>query len=194
MISVLRQAGMTPIPSPKLRARRSVVAKKISIEILKSTEEIIKEELLRVNDWAANHIESINKFHNLPFLKITLDCIDMKDKCLKLGLNFRHLHIPGHLFENERFKEIKYCYRCYAVNTRIANKCSKPPVYKICSKCSSTDHIWSNCTFEEVKCINCGGPHVTRSPSCPTRKDLLKVYQQPSPKFRFSEKDFPCLD
>ena len=54
----------------------------------------------------------------------------MKNKCLKLGLNFRHLHIPDHLFENERFKEIKYCYRCYAVNTHIANKCSKPSHYK----------------------------------------------------------------
>ena len=145
--------------------------------------------------WAVKHIESNGKFQNLIFLKITFDCIDMKNKYLKLGLNFRHLHIPDHLFENERFKEIKYCYRCYAVNIHIPNKCSKPPDYKICSKCSSTDHIWSNCTSAVVKCINCGGPHVTRSPSCPTyRKDLLKVCQHPSPKFVFSEKNFPCLD
>ena len=107
--------------------------------------------------------------------------------------NFRHLHIPDHQFENERFKIIKYCYRCCPVNTHIANKCSKPPDFKICSKCSSTDHIWSNSTSAVVKCINCGGPHVTRSPSCPTRKDLLKVNQHSSPKFRFSENDFPCL-
>ena len=49
-------------------------------------------------------------------------------------------------------------------------------------------------TCEEVKCINCDGSDNMRSPSCPTRKDHLKVYQHPSPKFRFSEKDFPCLD
>ena len=79
------------------------------------------------------------------------------------------------------------------MNTHIANKCSKPPNYKICSKCSSTDHIWSNCNSVLVKCNNYGGPHVTRSPSCPTRKDLLKVNQHPSSKFRFSENDFPCL-
>ena len=41
--------------------------------------------------------------------------------------------------------------------------------------------------------LTAGGPHVTRSPSCPTRKDHLKVYQHPSPKFKFSEKDFPPL-
>ena len=36
-----------PITSPQLKARRSVIAKKISNEILNSSEEIIKEELLR---------------------------------------------------------------------------------------------------------------------------------------------------
>ena len=154
---------MTPITSPQLKSRRSVIAKHISNEILNSSEEIIKGELLRANYWAANHIENINKFHNLPFLKITFDCINMKGTCFKLGLNFRHLHIPDHLFENERFKEVKYCYRCYSVNTHRANKCSKPPDYKICSECSATDHIWSNCTSEVVKCINCGGPHARQA-------------------------------
>ena len=141
----------------------------------------------------ANHTVTISKFQNLPFLKLTFDSIDMRNKCLKFGLNFRHLHIPDYQFENKRFKEIKYCYHCYSMNTHIANKYSKPPDYKICSKCSSMDHIWSNCTSAVVKCINCGGPHVTRLPSCPTRKDLLKANQHPSPKFRFSENDFPCL-
>ena len=102
VINVLLQARMTPITSPELKARRFVIAKKVSTEIFSSTEAIIKEEFLRANDWAMNHIESISKFQNLPFLKITFDCIDMKDKCLKLGLNFRHLHIPDHLFENDR--------------------------------------------------------------------------------------------
>ena len=79
----------------------------------------------------------------------------------KTRTQFPTLHIPDHLFGNEGYKEIKYCYRCYAVNTHIANKCSKPPDYKICSKCSSTDHIWSNCTSSVVKCINCGRHHIT---------------------------------
>ena len=79
------------------------------------------------------------------------------------------------------------------MNTHIASKCSKPPGYKICSKCSSTNNTWSNCTSEVVKCINCGGPHEKRSPSCPTVKELLKVNQHSSPKFVFSENDFPCL-
>ena len=137
------------------------------------------------------NIETISKLQNLPFLRMTFDSIDVRNKCLKLGFNFRHLHIPDHQFENERFKEIKYCYRCYAMNTHIANKCSKPPNYEICSKCSSTDHIWSNCNSAVVECIKCGGPHVARSPFCPTRKNLLKVNQHTSPKFRFSENDFP---
>ena len=96
VINVLRKAGMTPITSPQLKSRRSVIGKKISNEILSSSEEI-KEEILRANDWAANHIESINKFHNLPFLKITFDCINMKETCLKLGLNFRYLRIYAFL-------------------------------------------------------------------------------------------------
>ena len=169
VINVLLQAGMTPIPSPELKARRSVIAKKVSTEILDSTEAIIKEEFYRANDWAGNHIETISKFQNLPFLKITFDSIDIRNKCKKLGLNFRHLHIPDHQFEYERFKEIKYCYRCYAMNSHLANKCNRPHNYKICSKCSSSDNIWRNCNSATVKCINCGGPHATRSPSCPPK-------------------------
>ena len=156
VINVLLEAGITPIPSPELKARRSVIAKKVSSEILNSPEEVIKEEFHRANDWAINHIKTINKFQNLSFLKITFDSINISNNCLKLGLNFRHLHIPDHQFENERFNEIKYCYRCYAMNSHLANKCSKPPDYKIYSKYSSTDHIWSNCTSATVKCVNYG--------------------------------------
>ena len=73
VINVLLQAGMTPIPSPELKARRFVIAKRVSTEIVDSTEAIIKEEFYRPNDWAGNHIETISKFQNLPFLKITFD-------------------------------------------------------------------------------------------------------------------------
>ena len=107
VINVLLRAGMTPIPSPELKARRSVIAKKVSSEILNLPEEVIKEEFHRANDWEINHIRTINKFQNLPFLKITFDSINISNNCLKLALNFRHLHIPDHQFENERFKEIK---------------------------------------------------------------------------------------
>ena len=122
VINVFLQARMTPIPSPELKARRSVIAEKVGTEIFNSTEAIIKEEFYRANDQAVIHIETISKFQNLPLLKITFESIDIRNNCLKLGLNFRHLHIPDHQFENERFKEIKYCYRCYAMNTHIANK------------------------------------------------------------------------
>ena len=74
---------MSPITSPQLKARRSVIAKKVRNERLYSTEAFVKEELQGANDWAANHIESINKFQNLPFLKITFNSIDMMKNCLK---------------------------------------------------------------------------------------------------------------
>ena len=82
IINVLLQAGMTPIPSPELKARRSVIAKRVSTEIVDSTEAIIKE-FYRANDWAGNRIETISKFQNLPFLKITFDSIDIRNKCKK---------------------------------------------------------------------------------------------------------------
>ena len=94
VINVLLQAGMTLIPSPELKARRSIIAKKVSTEKFNSTEAIIKEKIYRENDWAVNHIETISKFQNIPFLKKSFDSIDIRNKCLKLGLNFRHLHIP----------------------------------------------------------------------------------------------------
>ena len=36
-------------------------------------------------------------------------------------LNYRELNIPDHHLEEERFKEINYCYRCYAMNPHIAS-------------------------------------------------------------------------
>ena len=83
VINVLLQAGMTPIPSSELKARRFVIAKKVSTEIFNSTEAIIKEKFYRANDWAVNHIETISKFQNLPFLKLTFDSIDIRNNCLK---------------------------------------------------------------------------------------------------------------
>ena len=41
LINVLLQAEMASIPSPELKARRSVIAKKVSTEIFNSTEAII---------------------------------------------------------------------------------------------------------------------------------------------------------
>ena len=41
VINILQQAGMTPIPSPELKARRSLIAKKVNTGIFNSTEGIL---------------------------------------------------------------------------------------------------------------------------------------------------------
>ena len=96
--------------------------------------------------------------------------------------------------QEQRFRHVKYCYRCYAMNSHIANKCSKPPDYKICSKCASSEHRWTNCISAPVKCINCSGSHETLSPSCPARKKLLEPNQHLPPSLTSSEKNFSNLN
>ena len=97
---------MTPIPTPELKARRSVIVKKARKEIFNSTEVFIKDEFKRANNWAVDYIESIRKFQNPPFLERTFNCIDIMNKCLNFTLIYHHLHITDHLLEKERFKEI----------------------------------------------------------------------------------------
>ena len=60
------------------------------------------------------------------------------------------------------------------MNSHFTNQCTKAKNYKICCKCTATDHIWRDCRATSKKCINCGGERRTLASKCPIRKDIIK--------------------
>ena len=59
------------------------------------------------------------------------------------------------------------CYRCQKFG-HTESRCAKTPV---CGRCSfvGEEHVYSTCT-NELKCVNCGGSHLSRSQECPIWK------------------------
>ena len=67
------------------------------------------------------------------------------------------------------------CYRCQKFG-HTESRCTRTPV---CGRCSfvGEEHDHSTCT-NEIKCLNCGGPHLSSSKQCPTwklEKDTLTI-------------------
>ena len=68
----------------------------------------------------------------------------------------------------------KFCLRCCAFNDYFTVNCTKPWDYKICSKYSSTNHNWRNCSSSDKLWINYNGDHRTISYQCRS----VKLIQQ----------------
>ena len=66
----------------------------------------------------------------------------------------------------------------YAYSDHLTGNCTKPKDYKICSKCSSTNHIWRNCSSSAKMCITCHGDHRAMSYQYPS----VKLIQQQQPE------------
>jgi hypothetical protein len=76
------------------------------------------------------------------------------------------------LIRRESFKVEKYaphlqitqCYKCYGYR-HTANPCTRK---EQCGKCAH-NHRSTDCTHDELKCVNCGGNHEAWHHECPTR-------------------------
>ena len=103
-------------------------------------------------------------------MKIEFETVEMADKAIQHGIRLFRISVASHQITKEKYTEITYCLRCYALEQHLTKDCPKPREHKACSECASDDHTWSNCTSTTKKCLNCGGPHRTMAFKCPTRK------------------------
>lgn len=173
----LKTQGFTPILPQEVKSRRTIICYMVEQTAFENTENDIADEIEYKQDWAK--IQSTYKFPNSRnMLKVQFESVSMADKAANQGLRLFHVSIAPHQISKERYINIPYCMKCYAIDDHATNQCPKPQGYQICSECSSQNHTWRNCRTEEKKCINCGGAHRTLAYKCPKRKEKGKEKQQ----------------
>lgn len=164
-----REKQFKPVIPPHLRALRSLFLRDVDPEIMEYTEEDIFHEIQRENQWAK--VEEVKKFGLL--LKVQLADIDMADRALKEGLVMFSRHTNPATIEKEDYVDLTPCWKCYAYDHPVKS-CPKPADYKICSECSSKEHIYRECRNEHRQCVNCGQQHRTLASVCQVRRELIR--------------------
>ena len=163
---------------PELKARRSVIIFKVDPHIYNNSESDITRELQTHNEWIQDGIDTVFKFPNSKTIKITFTQAIYASKAQEHGLKLLQMKIPKHQINQEKYYNIKTCFRCYKLDDHYTNSCPMPAQHKICSECSVVGHTWNECTSTTKKCINCNEDHRTLSMKCPKRKDVIKKLRE----------------
>ena len=121
-----------------------------------------------------------NRHHNIESVEIYERPNKSKTKTLKFAkLVFNQQTIPEEIcFSNTRipiqevFPRPMMCVKCLIFGHTV-KRCKSD--IRRCSRCSSTDHLKSECT-SQLRCHNCGGSHDAFNHSCPhyvIRQEIL---------------------
>lgn len=172
VIVSLASLNFEPVMPHSLKANRSIIIKAVDDEVYSNELSDIEDEIIRCNPWIK--LKEVLKFPNSQTIKLVFSTLEIADKCLLDGLFLFHLYISPSFIIRDSFHFIGTCYRCYAMDDHKAANCKKADTWKICSICSSCEHVWKDCKADFQKCINCGGDHSTLSMQCPKRKQILK--------------------
>ena len=156
---------------PQVRAQRRCQIKKVPILLMKLDNDTLIEEINKINGVQVTDLTSTT---NRTGIQLTFTSEQMAKKCCENGVKIENWSIPSDNVTQETYTEIRYCFKCYAIESHTASNCPKDQHYKICSTCSKTDHTYQNCVSNQPKCINCNQNHKTMSFSCPMRRELVK--------------------
>lgn len=164
----------TPILPPEQRAKRTILLFGVDDYIKSHSEEEIKQEIYRVNDFTVNFIDSVYKFPHNAIVKISFSQTAPAQKCIDQGIKMYNMRIPQHQIKEQDYTPVTTCMRCYALDSHYTNQCPKPKEYTICSECGSEEHKWFDCSSGRKQCVNCSGPHRTLAYKCPHRKQAVE--------------------
>ena len=153
--------------------KKTVIVWNIDPEIFKADIQLLINEITKCNPGL--EITELSKFNNARNIKFVCKETHMADRCLSNGIRLLHMSYPPRMLSAQKPKptaarQVKFCYRCYSINTHSAKNCDKSQDYIICSICSSKEHTWRNCNSTSKRCINCTGDHNTISSHCPKVK------------------------
>lgn len=169
---------------PPLRARKSIVIRRLEPEIVANDERDIKHEIQNFNEWAI--IEEVVKLRNINhMLKIRFRDIAMAKKAMNNGLVMYSYHISQSQIEQEEFFPLTPCWTCYKYD-HAARVCPNKDLI-VCSECAQSGHRFRDCKNRDTpKCLNCAGSHRTLAAQCPIRKDIIKKKRDESKTRRAS--------
>lgn len=176
----LNKLFLEAIDHPKLKAKRTLVFKKVDPYVGEKTAEEIENEITQNQTWAK--VRQVIKIKNFTHIfKVEFNDSKIADKVLNDGLLLFNMAISPTQIDRENYIDIVMCFKCYALEHHYTAKCPTPTKI-ICSDCSADTHTFKDCTNNNKKCINCNENHKTTSMACPKRKEIVnrKLKQQNS--------------
>ena len=161
---------------PHLKAKKTVIVRRIDKDLTEQHVNVIKEDIEHRNDWA--EVEEIVKFPKMPsMLKIRFSDIKMARKATELGISLGKYHLSQDNVEMEDFVQLTPCWVCYKY-THSVKDCPEKDIKK-CSECAAVGHTFKECQEKtNLKCLNCDGPHRTLAAICPIRKEMIKQIRE----------------
>ena len=144
-ISELEAVGYNPILPPDLKAKRSLILRRCDHQILNQSEEDIKSEIKKQNDYVK--VKKIFKYNSSKNIKVTFESHHMASPGINNGtpilFNLSH---PACNIWKKIFVEILICFKCYQREDHPTSSCPKSKDYKICSLSASLEHTHRECT------------------------------------------------
>lgn len=170
-IDALSGINCVPVLPLHIKAKRTVIVKRLDQSISENSEADILDELDKQNDFLT--VVDLFKFPNSNIIKITCRNQEMANKCVDTGLKMFHFFVSPTDVALEEYFDVRLCYKCYALDSHLTHQCPEQNDYVICSNCSQLGHNFRSCESTVKTCINCAGPHPTISYSCPKRKVIV---------------------
>lgn len=168
----LQKQKFYPVIPPQLRANRSVLLFSVDNHIFQNSEEEIKQEIIKSNEWTGTSI-SVFKYPKGNTLKITFAETAQARKSQEAGLLLFSMKIIKFTIKQDVFYNIITCLKCYALETHYTSQYPKDKSFKISSECSQIGHTWRECDKAAKCCINCNGDYLTLAMKCPKKKEII---------------------
>lgn len=111
----LVKEGFTPLIPPELKAQRSIKIFNVDNHIYDHDTEEMITEIMDKNPFTSNQVQEITKPPRSKMLKITFNTTNTAKKASEQGLRLYSMSIPSYQIEQDKFIEIKTCFRCYKI-------------------------------------------------------------------------------
>ena len=105
----LAEGGFKPVLSPEMRARCTVVARKVDRSIVAMTEHQIRDEVAAKNNVS---VLEVYKPPNSFTVKIRCQALEDANKLLKDGIRLFNTLVPAYNLNQEEYYQIDQCFRC----------------------------------------------------------------------------------
>ena len=183
-IKALACIDCRPVLPPDVKAKRTVILRRLDNHIYQQNEDDIVREIQSENSWS--EISSIFKYPKFNSVKITFVNQKMAQKACENGLLIFHLSVPPSHISIENFIMLQICYKCYSYEDHPTSLCKKPKDFSICSLCATVGYNHKVCDSSMKMCINCGEAHGTLSMSCPHRRSIIKAKRKKDNSLSYS--------
>ena len=166
----MASSHFTPTMPPQMKARLTLVLKKLDQSLFEYNQEEMIEEINSTTPNVNGKVEEIYKMQGHSIIKIKMADTTSAQRLKDNGMRIFNISITPQQIEYERFTAIVQCMKCYSYQ-HTTNKCNVRGIK--CSECAATTHTWKECTANNKKCASCGGPHRTFSSLCEKRREVI---------------------